>query len=105
MCTANTAVILHHSHVHQQLFQQLKEHAAKWREIGTHLGFSQGELNVIQAMPGLFYRAPEGFLEQMLTEWLQWNRNQGSKDNPTLDKLKIAMDKAGLAASAEQLHV
>jgi hypothetical protein len=88
---------------HQKLFEQLAEHATKWREIGMFLGFSQGKLDEIQGQPGLFFGGSSGYLNEMLTKWLQWRHDSGSPDDPTLDKLKKAMDKAGLAASAQRL--
>ena len=34
-----------------QILSQLNEHASKWREIGTYLGFRQGEFNLIESKP------------------------------------------------------
>ena len=91
---------------HQGLYEQLKPHAAKWREIGTHLGFHQTELSSIQAKPALFMEAPGSWLSAMLTEWLQWKPgdNRGSMEYASLEKLKSAVDKAGLGRTAAELR-
>ena len=91
---------------HQSLFEQLKSHAAKWREIGTYLGFHQPELNLIQSGPANFMGAPGSWLSAMLTEWLEWKPGdqRGSKEYASLKSLKTAVDKAGLGRTATDLH-
>ena len=49
--------------------KKLKAHAAKWREIGTYLGFLPGELSNIEARPNLNHSAPISWLGAMLEEW------------------------------------
>ena len=77
----------------QPLVQQLRYHEAKWREIGTHLGFRQGELDVIQANPLLLSGAPKSWFSAMLIEWLQWapRDSRGSTNFATLEDLKEAL--------------
>ena len=85
---------------HTTLLNQMCEHAAKWKDIGTHLGFSQGELRNIQANPMLFFEeAPRSYLNYMLSEWLQWAPGdaRGSAQFATLQALRSAMNKVGLA--------
>ena len=53
------------------------EHADKWRDIGCALGFSHGELNVIEATPGLHKNAPRSWLREMVAQWLQWAPGDG----------------------------
>ena len=91
---------------HQSLFEQLGPHAAKWREIGTYLGFRQPELNLIQSSPANFMGAPGSWLSAMLTEWLEWKPGdqRGSKEYASLESVKIAVDKAGLGKTAADLH-
>ena len=91
---------------HQSLYEQLKPYAAKWREIGTHLGFHQPELDSIHAKPALFMGAPDSWLSAMLTDWLQWKPgdSRGSTEHASLEKLKSAVDKAGLGKTAAELR-
>ena len=93
---------------HPKLLIQLCEHAAKWKDIGTYLGFSQGELEIIQTNPMLFVQgAPRSYLNYMLSEWLQWapGDDRGSTQFATLQAFQSAMNKAGLGMAARQLHV
>ena len=59
-------------HNHSVLLKQLQTHSAKWREIGSFLGFCSFELNEIQARPPLWSGGPRSFLNAMLADWLQW---------------------------------
>ena len=83
----------------------LKCHASKWKEIGTHLGFQQGELLNIAGKPSLFNDAPQSWLQAMLSEWLQWapGDSRGSQSYSTLQMLKSALNKSGLGATASNL--
>ena len=54
-------IVCNSSH-HPKLYEQLKLHAAQWREIGTHLGFRQGELDIIASKPLLLPDAPKSWL-------------------------------------------
>ena len=92
---------------HQCLYDQLKVHSSKWKEIGTYLGFRQSELNNIQARPALFMEAPTSMLSAMLTEWFEWcpGDTQGSTHYATLERLKSAVSKAGLGRTATELHL
>ena len=89
------------------LFNQLKKHAAKWRDIGTNLGFQQGELDNIQAAPKYLMEAPQSWLRAMLSKWLEWapNDGRGSDQYATLEALKDAVSKAGLGRTAENLTI
>ena len=80
-----------------ELYIKLKEHASKWRDIGTFLQFQQGELNNIQSRPLLLQSAPESWLGAMLTDWL----HRGPSDDrgrPSIENLKLALQKSGLGA-------
>ena len=98
---SNTKLEKHH---HTQLFGQLSEYAFKWTEIGIHLGFLNNELKNIEAKPSLHH---EGFLREMLSEWLEWapGDQRGSKQYATLEALKRAVSRAGLGATAKHLTV
>ena len=103
--TADTDLTCNRSH-HALLFTQLKEHAAEWKDIGTHLGFSHGELSNIQASPlHLLNGAPKSWLSAMLAEWLEWapGDERGSNNIANLSDLKSAVREAGLGRTAEEL--
>ena len=53
------------------LMTKLSDHASKWREIGSNLGFREGELDNIQS--GTQHQdAPKCYMRTMLSQWLQW---------------------------------
>ena len=81
------------------LLIQLSQYATKWRDIGTHLGFLPGELSNIEASPNLIQGAPVSWLSAMLAQWLQ------RTSSATLEDLKTALRKAGLAAAAHDLKL
>ena len=100
----DTGVQCNSSH-HALLLTQLKKHATDWKDIGTHLGFSQGELSNIQASPLNLNGAPKSWLSAMLAEWLEWapGDERGSINYATLSGLKSAVKEAGLGRTAEEL--
>ena len=102
--TADTDLTCNRLH-HAALLSQLKTHAAKWRGIGTFLGFCQGELDTIASKPNIQQQAPVSWLSAMLAEWLEWapGDERGSKNYATLSGLKSAVREAGLGRTAEEL--
>ena len=92
---------------HPCIYAQLSEHAAKWREIGTHLRFKPGELDNIAGSPRLFNEAPESYLRTMLSKWLEWAPGdaRGSTQYATLSALKSAVNQAGLGTTAQELNI
>ena len=54
------------------LMEILGNHSNKWNGIGMSLGFSPGELNVIQETPALFNGAPRSYLQTLLQDWVMW---------------------------------
>ena len=90
---------------HALLLTQLSKHAAKWRNIGTHLGFCQEKLDNIQHAPLLLGGAPESWLGAMLSMWLEWvpGDQRGSTQYATLANLKSAVVKSGLGKTAQEL--
>ena len=90
---------------HSVLLKQLTKHAAAWKVIGTHLGFTQGQLDNIEAKPLLQSGAPTSWLSRMLAEWLQWAPGdiRGSTSFATLESLKYALNEAGFGATAHDL--
>ena len=92
---------------HAELFSQLKVHAAKWRDIGTHLGFLQGEMDNIQSSPMNLTGAPQSYLSAMLALWLEWAPGdaRGSAHYTTLEALKSAVSEASLGSTADSLKL
>ena len=92
---------------HAILYFQLKVHAAKWREIGANLGFSQEELDNIKDELMNLTGSPQTCLSAMLTEWLEWAPNDapGSTHDQyaTFESLKGAVSEAGLGSVADSL--
>jgi hypothetical protein len=86
-------------------YEILKKFPHKWREIGSGLGFTFSELEVIQSRPFLLATAPLSWLDAMLADWHQWTPtdSRGSRQYPTLRSLRTAVSKAGLGQTAEQL--
>lgn len=84
-----------HTH-HVELLQQLTDYAMKWRSIGIHLGFREGELDNIQGAPLLLQEAPVSWLCKMLSQWLEWGPgdSRGSTNYATLNALKAALSNA-----------
>ena len=92
---------------HSVLLGQLTNYATAWREIGTYLGFTQGQLNNIQANQLLAMNSPVSWLNEMLSQWLQWapGDSRGSTSFATLEALKAALNQARLGATAHDLGV
>ena len=90
---------------HPHLFHQLAESASSWRQIGMHLGFRSGELDNIQNNPFLLSQAPTSWVSAMLSQWLQWapGDGRGSNSFATMEDLKVALNQAGLGATAHDL--
>ena len=81
------------------LLSKLNDHAWRWRDLGSSLGFRQGELNNIDASIRQ-QDVPVGCLRAMLSQWLQWapGDNRGSTSFATLGALKTALSDSGLGA-------
>ena len=111
---------------------RLAPYAANWRDIGRGLGFSQGEMNSIQASPMLMMEAPRSYLgvmnsiqaspvlmmeapgmqdpqsclRQMLSQWLQWapGDGRGSTGFATKESLRAALFSINLGRLAKQFR-
>ena len=92
---------------HTKLLDVLAVHASKWRVIGTYLGFTQSELEIIQSRPMLLTQAPLSYLNEMLSMWYQWapGDGRGSEDFATLGALKHALSHAGRGRTAAELTI
>jgi hypothetical protein len=84
------------------MYTNLAPYASKWRDIGRELGFIEGEMNNIESRPGLFGQAPESYLREMLSQWLQWapGDRRGSTGFATRGSLRTALLKANLGQLA-----
>lgn len=84
-------------------------HSAKWRTIGTNLGFHPSELDGIQSKPMLFSEAPGSYLNELLTQWLQWAPDPADRASKrsfaTLGALQSAVRRAGLGRVAADLKI
>ena len=95
------------SNHHETLLEQLTKHSCKWKSIGSKLGFHSYELDKIMAAPLLLKGAPTTWLNQLLTDWLEWapGDGRGSTSFATLKGLKKALLKANLGATAHDLDI
>ena len=93
-----------HFHI---IFEQLCPHSARWWDIGIGLRFIPSELRAVQASLTNLSGAPSSYMCAMLSNWLQWAPYdaRGSTGYATLESLKRAVDKAGLGADAQRLHL
>ena len=74
-------------------------------DIAQGLGFKANEISLIKAKPTLQTDAPRSYLDAMLEEWQQWvpGDARSSTCYATLDALRTAVDRAGLALIAQEL--
>ena len=68
------------------LLHLLQYYSSKWNEIGLSLGFITPELNTISSMHRLFVGAPTSYLQELLSQWVQWPTASHST-RPTLESL------------------
>jgi hypothetical protein len=89
------------------LIEQLSDCAYKWRKIGTHLKFKQDELKNIEAKPSLVSDAPESYLSELISNWMEWapGDSRGSTNYANLEDLKSAVSKAGFGVVAGELSL
>lgn len=87
------------------LYHQLRYCSHKWRELGIHLGFRQGELDNIEANPIFLQNPPHRFLEEMLAQWLRMHPGdfRGSTSYAHLEALKDALVNCGFEEIASDL--
>ena len=87
-----------HDKDHTDIYRKLEPRAAKWKDIGKALGFTEGEMENIENCPMLLVQAPRSFLREMLTQWLQWAQGdgRGSTGFATKESLRAALLQANL---------
>ena len=102
----NTAATILSDKDHADIYNKLKEHAAKWRDIGGALGFTEGEMDTIQGRPFTMQLAPNSWLREMLGQWLQWapGDGRGSTGYATKESLHAALMSVNLGRLAEQFQ-
>ena len=102
--TTGTTTVLKDNDVYW-ICEKLRPHSSEWRQIALGLGFTDPELKNIESAPLLLITAPYGYLQRMLSSWLQWAPGdaRGSSNYATLELLKRAVDKAGLGRLAQEL--
>ena len=83
----------------------LQKYSSKWNEIGLTLGFIKPELDTIFSMSKLFNGAPASYLQELLSQWVQWPTTDHPK-NPTLEALCTALRSSlvGLGSLAEEVE-
>ena len=105
--TAEMGVLLNQRHL-PTIYRQLKTKCStKWKEIGTYLGFCEGELDIIVSKQLQNSEGIDGCLRIMLAEWMEWSPgdSRGSKQEPNLGALKCAICAAGCAKTAKNLKL
>ena len=101
MCTS---VILREKDI-VHLMRLLQSYSYKWNPIGLSLGFTQHELNTIFGMLKLLVGAPVSYLQELLSQWVQWPTEK-HQNNPTLEALCAALQSSlvGLGSLAEEVE-
>ena len=87
------------------LMRLLWSYSIKWEMIGLSLGFILHELKTISGMPKLFVGAPVSYLQELLSQWVQWPTADHPYD-PTLGALCTALRSSlvGLGSLAEEME-
>jgi hypothetical protein len=87
------------------LLRRLQFYSRKWEMIGLSLGFIQRELNTISGMLKLLTGAPVSYLQELLSQWVQWPTEE-HQNNPTLGALCTALRSSlvGLGGLAEEVE-
>ena len=85
--------------------QLLQSYSYKWNPIGLSLGFTQHELNTIFGMLKLLVGAPVSYLQELLSQWVQWP-TADHPSHPTLGALCTALRSSlvGLGSLAEEVE-
>ena len=87
------------------LMRLFQNYSTKWDMIGLSLGFIQPELNIISGMLKLVDRAPVSYLQELLSQWVQWP-TADHPSHPTLGALCTALRSrlVGLGSLAEEVE-
>ena len=87
------------------LMQLFQSYSYKWNPIGLSLGFNQHELNTIFGMFKLLMGAPVSYLQELLSQWVQWPTTD-HPSHPTVRALCTALRSSlvGLGSLAEEVE-
>ena len=87
--------------------EQLTPCAASWELIAIYLGFMKGEVENIKAHPLKLRNAPMSYLEEVLSQWLEWapGDSRGSDSFATLETLQKALTDAEFPNISHELQV
>ena len=87
------------------LMRLLQSYSYKWEIIGLILGFTQHELNTISGMLKLITGAPVSYLQELLSQWVQWP-TADHPSHPTLGALCTVLRSrlVGLGSLAEEVE-
>ena len=87
------------------LLKLLQSHSYQWKLIGLSLGFIDPELTTISNMHRLFMGAPTSFLQELLSQWVQWP-TASHPTKPTLEALCAALRSSlvGLGSLADKVN-
>ena len=83
----------------------LQSHSYQWKLIGLSLGFIDPELTTISNMHRLFMGAPTSYLQELLSQWVQWP-TASHPTKPTLEALCAALRSSlvGLGSLADKVN-
>ena len=87
------------------LMELLQSHSYQWKMIGLSLGFLDPELTTLSSMPRLFVGAPTSYLQELLSQWVQWP-TASHPTSPTLEALCAALRSSlvGLGSLADKVN-
>ena len=85
----------------KNLLIAVQDVAFRWYNIGIHLDFLDGELKSIQNMPLLLPEGVNGFLREMLSQWLK--RAPPKHQLPTIECLAVTLRSVGQERIAHDL--
>ena len=88
-----------------KLLELIHHFSFKWDMIGTVLGFLPSELENIRSMQSLFWSAPTSFLQELLSQWVQWP-TLSHPTKPTLRALCTSLRSSlvGLGSLADKVE-
>ena len=88
-----------------ELLNLLQIYSYKWCNIGLSLGFLPPELDTISSMSKLFAGAPASYLQEILSQWIQWP-TANHPTRPTLETLCAALRSplVGLGSLADKVE-
>ena len=91
---------------HSIIYDKLELHAARWRDIGKEFHFLEEEMDNIQSNTLLLNTAPQSWLREMVTQWLQSAPGdaRGSPMIATKEWLCYALLAVNLVKLAEEIQ-